>query len=220
MSIKPILFNQEMVKAILEGKKTVTRRLVKPQPICYGPNITFKPHSNDFFLSAEKGWIRCRECGNDPEYSNEGTNISHHYDQPYQTGDILWVRETWSEGYEDGTYIYKASDKLADLPTFKESSKLIYHPSIHMPKEAARIFLKVTDVRVERLQDITEEQARKEGCYYGPLFEGGNDDEIAARSQFVRLWNSTVKNDLQKWHANPWVWVIEFERCEKPEGWC
>ena len=76
------------------------------------------------------------------------------YKAPYQPGDILYVRETWGEGYEEGTYIYRASDKLAGLPTFKESSKLIYHPSIRMPKEAARIWLKVTSARVERLQEM------------------------------------------------------------------
>lgn len=94
--MKPILFNTEMVKAILDGRKTTTRRVIKPQPICMGPNITFKPHNDDFFLSAEKGWLRCRTCGNDPEYSPEGKNISHHWKPSYQPGDVLYVRETYA----------------------------------------------------------------------------------------------------------------------------
>lgn len=136
---------------------------------------------------------------------------------PYQPGDILYVRETWGEGYEEGTYIYRADDKLAGLPTFKESSKLIYHPSIHMPKEVARIWLKVTDVRVELLQEITSEQIGREGVEVEyPHVLNGEEKRYA----FSTLWNSTVKkSDLDRygWNANPWVWVIEFERCEKPE---
>lgn len=193
MAIKPILFNTEMVRAILDGRKSCTRRVVKPQPTArYGAQC-IKPL--------------------------------------YQPGDILYVRETWSEGYEDGTYIYRASDKLADLPTFKESSKLIYHPSIHMPKEAARIWLKIMNVRVERLQEITPKGAESEGVgnlFYDDIGYGEKnygtevDPEYGiAKEQFAWLWESTIKkSDLDRygWDANPYVWVIEFERCEKPEG--
>lgn len=182
MAIKPILFNTEMVRAILDGRKSCTRRVVKPQPTArYG--------------------VQCIK-------------------PPYQPGDILYIRETWSEGYEDGTYIYKADDKLADLPTFKESSKLIYHPSIHMPKEAARIWLNVTDVRVERLQEISAESALAEGTDKYIHTNGGLDENMTITS-FIGIWNSTIKKsdiDRYGWDANPWVWVIEFERCEKPEG--
>jgi hypothetical protein len=185
MAIKPILFNTvntEMVRAILDGRKSCTRRVVKPQPTArYG--------------------VQCIK-------------------PPYQPGDILYIRETWSEGYEDGTYIYKADDKLADLPTFKESSKLIYHPSIHMPKEAARIWLKVTDVRVERLQEISAESALAEGTDKYIHTNGGLDENMTITS-FIGIWNSTIKKsdiDRYGWDANPWVWVIEFERCEKPKG--
>ena len=125
---------------------------------------------------------------------------------PCHTDDILYVRETWGHGYYDGTYIYKADDKLAELPTFKESSKMIYKPSIHMPKEAARIFLKVTNVRVERLQDIDDDGVVSEGLEIGAPFD--------------ELWNSTIKkSDLGRygWDANPFVWVIEFERIV-PDG--
>ena len=196
MRVLPILFNTEMVKAILDERKTCTRRALK-HPFEVHPNgyIT-KPQGNE------------RLCP---------------YIPPYQPGDILYVRETWGKGYEEGTYIYKADDKLADIPTFKESTKLIYRPSIHMPKEAARIWLKVTNVRVERLQDITEAEAILEGAIDNRAFIHSPDNEYdhihTAREHFIDIWNSTIKKvDLDKygWDANPFVWVIEFERCEKP----
>jgi hypothetical protein len=134
------------------------------------------------------------------------------YMPPYQPGDILYVRETWSEW--TGGYLYKAWTG----PFLQEgcSATMKWHPSIHMSKEAARIWLKVTDVRVERLQDITEELAQAEGCMSGML-----TGPCAARQQFEEIWDSTIKkSDLDRygWDANPWVWVIEFERCDKPKG--
>lgn len=204
--VLPILFNTEMVRAILDGRKTVTRRLIKSQPPydvqCPLGYCTdgYKSEIGKFAFGSHKDGGKMIFCK-----------------PPYQPGDILYVRETWGEGYEEGTYIYRASDKLAGLPTFKESSKLIYHPSIHMPKEAARIWLKVTDVRVERLQEITSEQICREGVEVEyPHVLNGEEKRYA----FSTLWNSTVKkSDLDRygWNANPWVWVIEFERCEKPE---
>lgn len=143
MRTLPILFNTEMVQAILYGLKTCTRRLVK-----------FLPGENPKWTGYVKDGLMLYNGKNEPCIR----------EAPYQPGDIMYVRETWGEGYEEGTYIYKADDKLANLPAFKESSKILYHPSIHMPKEAARIWLKVTDVRVERLQDITDDGAKAEGA--------------------------------------------------------
>ena len=204
MAIKPILFNNEMVRTILDGRKTCTRRIVKdgiPDDAMWG-YTAFTP----------KGYITCR--GVYADGYGEGF-----YKLPYKPGDIMYVRETWCKGYEDGTYIYRADDKLADLPTFKESSRMIYNPPINMPKEAARIWLKVTDVRVERLQDITEAQAEKEGFIPQGLF-AESEITLPAAHWFSKFWNFTIKkSDLDRygWAANPWVWVIEFERCEKPE---
>lgn len=239
MAIKPILLNTEMVRAILDGREGCTRRVVKPQPktrLCY----TYAGSHNDCIgkwtypnRGAHKLW------GEEYKLSEniKDEELSKRWNPPYHTDDILYVRETWSEGYEDGTYIYKADDKLADLPTFKESSKLIYHPSIHMPKEAARIWLRVTDVRVERLQEMKPVDVIKEGAYpdcwdclntygesgsqccYGTEEQCSQCDEVMM--EWEKLWNSTIKkSDLDRygWDANPWVWVIEFERCEKPEG--
>ena len=213
--VLPILFNTEMVRAILDGRKSCTRRLVKPQPD--------EQHTYPLgFItdSTEKKEIGCFGFG-----INEYGGSIQYAKSLYQPGDILYVRETWSEGYEEGTYIYRADDKLADLPTFKKSSELIYHPSIHMPKEAARIWLKVTGVRVERLHEITEDGAKAEGAIDNRGFIHSPENEYdrihTGREHFIEIWNSTIKkSDLDRygWDANPYVWVIEFERCEKPEG--
>jgi hypothetical protein len=209
MSIKPILFNTEMVRAILDGRKTCTRRLVKPQPD--------EKHTYPLGFvtdSTEKKKAGCFGFGID-EY---GGSIQY-AKPPYQPGDILYVRETWcglpvnEAGHMRGhtIYYYKADGELRP-----KGWRGTWHPSIHMPKEAARIWLKVTDVRVERLQEITEVQAKAEGCNSGLLIGA-----CTARGQFEDLWNSTIKKpDLNRygWSANPYVWIIEFERCEKPEG--
>lgn len=179
--MKPILFNTEMVKALLDGRKTVTRRIVKPQP------------------SKKASWLdKCAGV-----YTFSDATFPH---EPYSSGDILYVRETFGWLSEENKYVYKASDfECVAIDGFKWS------PSLHMPKEAARIFLRVTDVRVERLQEITEEQAVKEGCVGLGVFDS------TAWNAFIDLWNSTLKKDSDcTWMHNPWVWVIEFERCEKP----
>ena len=216
MAIKPILFNTEMVKAILDGRKTCTRRAVK-----------YKYDNTQMEVKTDKYGSRLIEIQCDVEGETYGKNSDGstwrrlrpfiEKKSPYRCRDILYVRETWGEGYSEGTYIYKADDKLAEIPTFKESSKRLYHPSIHMPKEAARIWLKVTDVRVERLQDIDGKGCLKEGIEEEPLKYVG--DEFV-KGMFHDLWDSTIKkSDLDRygWDANPYVWAIEFERCEKPD---
>nr|DAE61349.1 MAG TPA: hypothetical protein [Caudoviricetes sp.] len=188
MAIKPILFNTEMVRAILDGRKSCTRRLVKPEPQGY------------FEVSEEPLYV----------YDTDGKQGK--ITPPYQPGDILYVRETWSE-WTDG-YLYKAWN--SPFPQAGESPVMKWHPSIHMPKEAARIWLKVTDVTVERLQEIPGEDLIKEGI---DLFQ--SNYVRVAFDEFTNIWNSTIKkSDLNcyGWDANPWVWVIEFERCKKPKG--
>lgn len=216
MSVKPILFNTEMVRAILDGRKTCTRRLVK-------------------FLSGKNpkwtGYIK------DGSMLYNGKNEPCIRTQPYQPGDILYIRETWErfecrncDGDERGNcpkepkksvldktcgcYMYRATDEI--------SGDAKWHPSIHMPKEAARIWLEVTNVRVERLRDITGLSVQKEGIEVEPNECAGKFDFVSELFLlFQRLWDSTIKkSDLDRygWNANPWVWVIEFERCENPEG--
>lgn len=220
MSMKPILFNTDMVKAILGERKSCTRRLVK-------------------FLSGENpkwtGYIK------DGSMLYNGRNEPCIRTQPYQPGDILYVRETWcalpvnEAGHMRGhsVYYYKADGDLRP-----EGWRGNWHPSIHMPKEAARIWLKVTDVRVERLQEITEDQTEEEGFLFTPPclhLTGENycdiDGQCTSKIKYCDmragelfgkvLWNSTIKKsdlDCYGWDADPWVWVIEFERCDKPES--
>lgn len=214
MAIKPILFNTEMVRAILGGRKTCTRRVIKPQ---WEECPTCKYVQNKYIYDKLAENVYCARCG----YPLEPERIA-----PYQPGDILYVRETFIQ-IAAHTFWYKAYGKSWMLKDLR------WKPSIHMPKEAARIWLKVTDVRVERLQDITEEQACMEGtdpwdeaCYenngwHPTLSDPDSGGEPNIIDGFHKLWNSTIKkNDLDRhgWNANPWVWVIEFERCEKPEG--
>ena len=200
MAIKPILFNTEMVRAILDGRKDATRRIVKgfiPDDAVWG-YTAFTP----------KGYISCRGTFADG-YGEKFFKL------PCEQGDILYVRETWKKA-PNGYYYYEdwQRDDIADVTKWK--------PSIHMPKEAARIWLKVTDVRVERLQEITEVDIQKEGVEVDLKECAGKFDFISELFLlFQRLWNSTIKKsdiDRYGWDANPWVWVIEFERCEKPEG--
>lgn len=220
----PILFNTDMVRAILDGRKTVTRRLMKPQPkskLCYTFAGSHKKDIGRWGYPSKTAHEFWGEEFKLPEDITE-EELKKKWNPPYHTDDILYVRETWGEGYEEGTYIYKADDKLANLPEFKESSKLIYRPSIHMPKESARIWLKVKNVRLERLQETTEEQAKAEGANWKNGKNIGWEEKMSrtAVERFSEIWNSTIKkSDLDRygWDANPWVWVIEFERCEKPE---
>lgn len=213
MTIKPILFNTEMVRAILDGRKDATRRIVKgfiPDDAVWG-YTAFTP----------KGYISCRGTFADG-YGEKFFKL------PCESGDILYVRETWMD--YAGLTMYKADCDIYRLDSLNFAG-FVWHPSIHMPKGAARIWLKVTDVRVERLHDITPKGAESEGVgnlFYDDIGYGEKnygtevDPEYGiAKEQFAWLWESTIKkSDLDRygWDANPYVWVISFERCEKPEG--
>ena len=196
MAIKPILFNTEMVRAILDGRKSCTRRICKDANEYTVPDMDF--YNADRRTYAVHNFV-------DKEHTEQLSTAERTC--PICTGDILYVRETWKKA-PNGYYYYEdwQRNDIADVTKWK--------PSIHMPKEAARIWLKVMNVRVERLQEITEVQAQAEGCNSG-LLTGA----CTARGQFEDLWNSTVKKsdiDRYGWDANPYVWVISFERCEKP----
>lgn len=214
MAIKPILFNTEMVRANLEGRKSCTRRIVKPQQLIGMLPDKCKNGAPEEFLKEKKLMFKPYCDMTDAEL------IMTAYKTPYQTGDILYVRESvWQKTghYLDvdgetkavwcNEFKYVASDEKPETGWNYSWAK---HPSIHMPKEAARIWLKVTDVRVERLQDMTDDDAEAEGCF----------DYTSTALGFPDVWDSTIKkSDLDRygWDANPWVWVIEFERCKKPE---
>lgn len=265
MSTKPILFNTEMVQAILDGRKTVTRRLVKPRPGFFydvGGKITDPDNPEHIAFLAM-----------DPD-DHEEIRVP-----PYQPGDVLYVRETWriqsAHRFEaDAKIEFKAggpmttiqfagccsdSHERVDYDSFISkwwSVEGRWRPSIFMPKEAARIFLRVKDVRAERLQDITVEQVAAEGvdnvvpaegddelCNYCPLPDGskgvhcyGGNVHMCEGShckealeyweeefigEFAGLWESTIKDKdigAYGWDANPWVWVIEYEKISKEEA--
>lgn len=184
--MKPILFNTEMVRAILEGRKTSTRRIIKDKDIV-----------NSF---------DCEADGTPIAYTDQATGDSYlpAMPCPYQPGDILWVRETWNGDWCDH-YIYKADGGSAKAAGYAAEPK--WRPSIHMPREAARLFLRVKEVSVEKLREISALSAMDEG--------------VTDWNDFVRLWNTTIKSadlPLYGWDANPWVWVIEFERIGKDEA--
>lgn len=190
--MKPIIFSTPMVHAILDGRKTQTRRVIKDKDI-----------TNNFDIDVD---------GSAYAYIDQATGDSYPptHRAKYQPGDILWVRETWSKD-ENGEYVYRANYGTTEDDSFPPSM-FRWKPSIHMPREAARIFLKVTNVRVERLQDITEDEAIKEGAKaYGP----NNCSGTSARIAFAENWDKTTTE--HEWRTNPWVWVIEFEKISKDE---
>ena len=244
--VLPILFNTDMVRAILDGRKTVTRRLIKSQQLIGILPDKCKNGMPEEFLKEKKFMFK-------PYYDmTDAELIETAYNPPYQPGDTMYVRETWRVGawdirnqmiafdYKDGTcgeltYIHdrelferlvnqsredarkaKCEYNGVDFVWEKGKSPCRWHPSIHMPKEAARIWLKVKDVRVERLQEISGGDLIKEGI---DLFQ--SNYVRVAFNEFENLWDSTIKkSDLDRygWDANPYVWVIEFGRCEKPEN--
>lgn len=242
MAIKPILFNTEMVRAILDGRKRCTRRIIKLQPD--------EKHTYPLgFVTdgTEKKEVGCFGFG-----INEYGGSIQYAKPPYLGGDVLYVRETWQcwrahryEATADIRFIAGGDDvrlqfangntdsvNRLDYDTFVH--KWFCHngewkPSIHMPKEAARIWLRVTDVRVERLNEIDEDGAVKEGIYVANCKDCNApfgcdtcpDEGYNEIDEFAELWDFTIKkSDLDRygWDASPYVWVIEFERCEKPEG--
>lgn len=208
MKERPILFGAPMVRAILEGRKTQTRRVVKDTGL-----YAIELHHGAETAARERAAL-ATQC-------------------PYgQPGDRLWVRETWQGPLIDEELeeefnqspdhfkkpafcVYRATDTLDAINADGEA--LGWLPSIHMPRWASRILLEITAVRVERLQDISESDARAEGIADGGCLSCGEhepcvcaDPNPDARDSFCRLWQSI--NGSESWHANPWVWVIEFKK--------
>lgn len=213
--IRPILFNTGMVRAILDGRKTATRRIIRQQV-----------------------W---------ENFVTEAGKVIHYHDQgrgsledplckaPCRPGDILYVRETWAYVYDlddadhiiedTGRYIYYADDPMpftswVDPDTGEHREKMPWRPSIHMPRAAARLWLKVKSVKAGHLQEMTLDDFLEEGVVIRP--EAFNDPENAymqARDAFIAIWDSTVPGGQQAlygWDANPWAWAIEFDRCGRP----
>lgn len=190
MNEHPILFSTPMVQAILEGRKTQTRRVVKGNP------EGKVPFTDEF------------PC-------------------PYgHPGDRLWVRETWQKIYErqsdkqrfteppsaHNLHLYKTWIEYAATPRDGQEPPR-WRPSIFMPRSASRITLEIVNVRLERVQDIGEQDAKAEGVT--PSGVGNDLDHLKYRAGFMHLWDTINAKRFYAWDANPWVWVVEFERVER-----
>ncbi|HEX2655591.1 MAG TPA: hypothetical protein VHN11_18325 [Xanthobacteraceae bacterium] len=225
MKERPILFSSEMVRALLDGRKTQTRRVVKPQPPAVARDVfTFHhpdPRTHFYGFDGEALMDWAQPC-------------------PYgEVGDRLYVRETWQNSnhpfgpYEQDCLVFYRADYLddplgADLERSPDGIRREWRPSIHMPRAASRITLEVTGVRVERLQDISEPDAIAEGIYsigqhdcpvFGshPLWWHEPTDQRScsmesARTAYATLWDSLNAPHGYGWDTNPWVWVVEFKR--------
>ena len=220
---KPILFNTEMVRAILENRKIVTRRICKALG-----NYDFKwgldeePYIGDYRVFKKIGF---REWGWVTLENQWLFNLQTAIDDcrtgllkpPYQVGDIIYVRETWCRVGEDvDSIFFEDSGEMYNGQVLYRADGIDltgigrWRPSIHMPKKLARIFLRVTDVRLERLQDILNADIGEELTKEGIICDDGGI------KQFAHLWDSTLKNKNSKeykWENDPWVWVISFEKC-------
>ena len=217
MTERPILFRDWEVRAILDGRKTQTRRVMKVQP--YPDSIVTVEHYHPTVIDRHGDMQPGKEIFG-AHWDDGERGLRCPYGAP---GDALWVRETWCQGADDGRQVplrmatlYRADGEhvtLSDGDGFMQtnrdgSEKSPWRPSIHMPRRASRITLRITDVRVERLQDISEDDARAEG-WPGPFTETGFP--IASPlAWFANVWTNI--NGPSAWDANPWVWVIAFER--------
>jgi len=209
MKQRPILFSGDMVRAILEGRKTQTRRLVNPQPIVGSGQEIVQVASNDFWVGTNNGHFS----------GHSSTRFSCKFGQ---SGDQVWVKETfaihpdYNPPYNfDGQYVYRATD-----PDWETTDGWKWKPSLFMPREASRIFLEITEVRVERLQDISENDAWKEGIEFKrpPInqnatgfrhYQSGFYNAKNAQHSYQTLWEKI--NGPESWDLNPWVWVVEFK---------
>ena len=218
MKERGIIFYSEMIRAILDGRKTQTRSVVKGAT----SNHIFHGWVTSSIHSKDEG----RACWSNNTLSMRGNSIRLHCPLG-KIGDRLWVRETWQGPLVD---VEKAYDLFKDPTPYQKVENCVYkadggyvpeyidcddnfrqgwRPSTQMPRWASRITLEITDVRVERLNDISNEDAKSEGCWYG---RGGGvpDEAVTPSDYFPTLWESLYGKG--SWNSNPWVWVIQFKR--------
>ena len=211
---RPIIFSSEMVRAILEDKKTQTRRVIKPQPTGNDLDILTRSYGGAVDIYNLYRGLTAGDMG------YEQTTIKCPYGQP---DDRLWVRETWDVfalPNEVPSICYRADSTAIPILgklVINTNEKIILHkwrPSIHMPRWASRITLEIVNIRVERVQDISEEDAMAEGAPLGRVLGYGRLGMQSYREGFIDLWNSINLERGFGWDSNCWVWVIEFKRIE------
>ena len=208
--MRPILFSTEMVQAILAGRKTQTRRVVKFPKTAL---INLLPDEEITLTRMQDGY----KDGIRPVWGSDDDPNWFSTKCPYgAVGDVLWVRETWAEYYDPHGHPHVPFIAYRAGYDDENASEIKWKPSIHMPHAAARLFLKITDIRVERLQDISEADAVAEGaegllCTFLSNPYKGYTSWIEG---FKKIWQKI--NGADSWEVNPWVWVVQFERIEKP----
>ncbi|EPZ0821058.1 hypothetical protein ACXJPO_002418 [Pseudomonas aeruginosa] len=220
---RPILFNDQMVRAILDGRKTVTRRVMKPQP------MPSKSGGHDWPCKVHQSMLHVeRELQNGEGCWCGLAEAACPYGQP---GDRLWVREAWQGPLISDEEQAANQSWWKDMTKFQNPGHCAYRasgddneyvdpdgyfhckwkPSIHMPRWASRILLEITAVRVERLQDITRSGIRAEGLQCPPEL-CSDDVSPNYRDWYPAAWRELWESTGGDWDANPWVWVVEFKR--------
>ncbi|WP_206682947.1 hypothetical protein [Pseudomonas baltica] len=219
----PILFSALMVRAILEGRKTVTRRAAKIQPRSradigsYGkgqpfirnPDATKRNPGCPYGRPGDRMWVRETWGVISHDFDEQGNMIDWNPDRPATA-----IRELpFGRGYYSGHVIYRADGEAewAGDDDGGGDTRSAWHPSIHMPRAASRILLEITDVRVERLQDISRADIRAEGLQCPPEMES-DDVSPNYRDWYPAAWRELWESTGGNWHANPWSWVVEFKR--------
>lgn len=234
MAYKPIIFSApQSIPAIMDGRKTMTRRVVKGaypywrfETLDDCATITkIRANGDEYGIDVEGTWATF--------YDADGVIEFPMIKAPYQVGDVLWVKEAFRVDYLSnivgtGRVHYKADDSYHDIcfapeqyDVMRRANKHGWRSPRYMPKAAARNFLLVTAVRVDRLQDILCGDMKREGCI--PATVTGGQYEQWQREYFKPLWDSlNAKRDggIYAWDKNPWVWVYTFKKIPKPEGWC
>ncbi|EPM0570771.1 hypothetical protein WJB81_000864 [Klebsiella aerogenes] len=224
MTERGMIFNGEMVRAILDGRKTQTRRIMKNQPEHSGLGLRRVIDSKNGSDDGKYFWSLSDACGLKIR--------SKSFTCPFgSVGDRIWVREAFrvhSRATDVATLVYKASERnswteqthrvpvsVCNKPATPEK----WTPSLHMPRWASRLLLEITDVRVERLREISQADAEAEGVgklkkgFWKNYQPGWTEFQLTARGSFATLWKSIYGDE--SWYADPWVWVIEFKRIEE-----
>lgn len=199
MTARPILFSGPMVRALLKDRKTQTRRVVKPQPSTHHWQKS-PGYIGDYRHEGDNLWHFAHRIPQNPTWDRD-RQIKCPYGKP---GDLLWVRETWCHTGHGVWTIATARMASSGRPIYRAEGERIevkWWPAIHMPREFSRLSLRITDVRVQRLAEISAADAWAEGVTMSP--------DADPRHDFSRLWQSI--NGPESWYANPWVWALTFE---------